>query len=86
MIAVGVHGSLLGDVLDPVLGLCNPGIHAVAGALTAIAHHTNLGEPKYIMFTNCGVYISLSILFSMDVNNLPSILKNHQRASRVSLA
>ena len=46
MIAVGVHGTLtLGDVLDPVLGLCNPGIHAVARTLTAIAHHANLGEP-----------------------------------------
>ena len=47
MIAVGVHGTLtLGDVLDPVLGLCNPGIHAVAGALTAIAHHANLCRSK----------------------------------------
>ena len=46
MIAVGVLGSL-GDELDPVLDLGHPGIHAVAGALAPIAHHTNLGESKY---------------------------------------
>ena len=85
MNTVRVLGSL-GQELDPVLDLSHPGIHSMAGALAAIAHHSHLGKPKYIMFTNCGVYISLSILFSMDVNNLPSILKNHQRASRVSLA
>ena len=46
MIAVGVLGSL-GDEHDPVLDLGHPGIHSVAGALTAIADHTNLGESKY---------------------------------------
>ena len=47
MIAVGVHGTLtLGDVLDPVLGLCNPGIHANAGTLTAVADNANLVEPN----------------------------------------
>ena len=46
MIAVGVLGSL-GDEHDPVLDLGHPGIHSVAGALTAIADHTNLDESEY---------------------------------------
>ena len=47
VIAVGVLGSL-GYELDPVLDLGHPGIHTVAGALTAIANHSHLGESKYI--------------------------------------
>ena len=43
--AVVVYGPL-GDVLDPVLDLCNPGIHANAGTLTAVADNANLGEPN----------------------------------------
>ena len=53
MIAIGVTGSR-GDELDPVLDLSHPGVHAVAGALTAIADHSHLGESKYIgLFRNC---------------------------------
>ena len=46
-ITVGILGSL-GQELDPVLHLSHPGIHTVAGALAAIAHHSDLGESKYI--------------------------------------
>ena len=44
-IAIAVNGSS-SNVLDPVLNLSYPGIHAVAGALTAIAHNTNLSVPS----------------------------------------
>ena len=43
-ITVAILGSL-GQELDPVLHLGHAGIHPVAGALTAIAHHSHLGEP-----------------------------------------
>ena len=43
LVTVGILGSL-GYELDPVLHLGHPGIHAVAGTLTSIAHHTHLGE------------------------------------------
>ena len=62
LVTVAILGSL-GQELDPVLDLGHPGIHTVAGALTPIAHHSHLGEPKYIMFTNCGIFISLPFLF-----------------------
>ena len=45
--AVGVLGSL-GHELDPVLDLGHPGIHSIAGTLTSIADHTNLGESSVI--------------------------------------
>ena len=61
-VTVAILGSL-GHELDPVLDLGHQGIHAMAGALAPIAHHTHLGEPKYIMFTNCGIFISLPLLF-----------------------
>ena len=41
LLTVGVLGSL-GYELDPVLDLGHPGIHTVAGALAAKAHHSNL--------------------------------------------
>ena len=41
-IAVGILGSL-GKELDPVLHRGDTAVHTVAGALTAIAHHPNLG-------------------------------------------
>ena len=63
MIAVGVHGTLC-DVLDPVLGLCNPGIHAVAGALAAIAHHSDLGESTYInLLINYNILIRIFTIY-----------------------
>ena len=49
LVTVGILGSL-GQELDPMLDLGHPGIHAVAGALTAIAHHPNLGESKYTLY------------------------------------
>ena len=79
MIAVGVLGSL-GDELDPVLDLGHPGIHAVAGALAPIAHHTNLGESKYIII-NYNILLGIFI-----IHHSPSVFSNHKRASRVSLA
>ena len=56
LLTVGVHSSPRNE-LNPVLDLSHPGIHAMAGALASIAHHTNLGESKYIMFINCDIYI-----------------------------
>ena len=44
LIAIAVHGSISNE-LDPLLHLGNPGIHSVAGTLTAIADYANLGEP-----------------------------------------
>ena len=77
MIAVGVLGSL-GHEHDPVLDLRHPGIHSVAGALTAIADHSHLGESKYIKY-----FIQEVIPY---FHNSPVILSHHQGASRVSLA
>ena len=48
LIAVGVLRSL-GQELDPVLYFSHPGIHAMAGALAAIAHHTNLRQSQKCM-------------------------------------
>ena len=45
LIAVGVLRSL-GQELDPVLDFGHPGIHAVAGALAAVTHHSNLRKSK----------------------------------------
>ena len=45
LIAVAILGSL-GDKLNPVPDLGHPGIHAVAGAFTSIAHDTDLRESK----------------------------------------
>ena len=47
MVAVGVPSSL-GQELDPVLDLGHPAIDTVAGALTAVADQSHLGESKYI--------------------------------------
>ena len=47
MVTVGILGSL-GQELDPVLHLGHTAVHTVAGALTPIADHSNLGESKYI--------------------------------------
>ena len=47
MVTVGVLGSL-GYELDPVLHLGYSGIHTVAGALTAVADNSHLGESEYI--------------------------------------
>ena len=58
MVAIGVLGSL-GHELDPVFDLSHPGIHAVAGALHSIAHHTNLGESKCIKSINCDIILLL---------------------------
>ena len=46
-ITVAILGSL-GYELDPVLDLGHPGIHAMAGALTAITYNTHLGKSKFI--------------------------------------
>ena len=46
MVAVRVLGSL-GQELDPVLHLGHTAVHSVAGALTAVANHSHLGESKY---------------------------------------
>ena len=43
MVAVGVL-SFLGQELDPVFHLGHTAVHTVAGALTAIADHSHLGE------------------------------------------
>ena len=45
-ITVGVLGSL-GQELDPVFHLGDTAVHTVAGALTAVADNSNLGESKY---------------------------------------
>ena len=45
VIAVAVHSSP-SYILDPMLDLSNPGIHAVAWTLMSIAHHTNLRKSK----------------------------------------
>ena len=77
-ITVGILGSL-GQELDPVLDLCHTAVYAVTGALTPVAEHSNLGDSKYILyFINC--------VLSSDIDNIPAILRHHQRASRVSLA
>ena len=47
MVAVGILGSL-GQELDPVLHLGHTAVHSMAGALTAIADNSNLGESKFI--------------------------------------
>ena len=47
MVAVGILGSL-GQELDPMLDHGHTAVYPVAGALTAIADDTNLGESKYI--------------------------------------
>ena len=47
LITVGILGSL-GQELDPVLHLGDTAVYSVAGALTAIANHSHLGESKYI--------------------------------------
>ena len=47
MVAVGILGSL-GQELNPMLDLGHTAVNAVAGALTAIADHSHLGESKYI--------------------------------------
>ena len=47
IVAVAVLGSL-GQELDPMLDLGDTAVHTVAGALTAIADHSHLGESKYI--------------------------------------
>ena len=44
-VAVAILGSL-GQELDPMLHLRHTAVHAVAGALAAIAHHSHLGESK----------------------------------------
>ena len=46
-ITVAILGSL-GQELDPVLHLGHTAVHTVAGALTAVADHSHLGESKYI--------------------------------------
>ena len=46
MVAVAILGSL-GQELDPVLDSGDTAVNPVAGALTSIAHHTNLGESKF---------------------------------------
>ena len=40
--------SSLGQELDPMLDLGHTAVNPVAGALTAIANHSHLGESKYI--------------------------------------
>ena len=68
-ITVGILGSL-GQELDPVLHLGDTAVYAVAGALTPVAEHSNLGDSKYILyFINC--------LLSSDIDNIPAILSNH---------
>ena len=53
LLAVAIFGSL-GQELDPMLDLGHTGIYTVAGALTAIADHSHLGESKYIeLLGNC---------------------------------
>ena len=47
MNTVRVLGSL-GQELDPVLHLGHTAVNPVAGALTAVADHSHLGESKYI--------------------------------------
>ena len=47
MVAVGILG-FLGQELDPVLHLGDTAVNPVAGALTAIADNSHLGESKYI--------------------------------------
>ena len=67
-IAVGVLGSL-GYELDPVLDLSHPGIHAVAGAFAAKAHHSHLGESRYIMFKNsinCDILLAVKMFLFVD--------------------
>ena len=65
LIAIGVLCSP-GYELDPVLDLSHPGIHAVAGALAAIAHHSDLGESKYI-----NLLINYTILIRIFTIYLP---------------
>ena len=45
-ITVAILGSL-GQELDPVLHLGDAAVHTVAGALTAVADHSHLGESEY---------------------------------------
>ena len=47
LITVAVYSTLRYE-LDPVLHLGDTAVHAVAGALTAVANHSHLGESKYI--------------------------------------
>ena len=53
-ITVAILGSL-GQELDPVLHLGDTAVHTVAGALTAIADNSHLGESKYVyrVIYNC---------------------------------
>ena len=47
MVAVAILGSL-GQELYPVFHLGDTTVHPVAGALTAIADNSHLGESKYV--------------------------------------
>ena len=46
LIAVCIPGSL-GQELDPVLNLGDTAVNPVAGALTAVADNSHLGESKF---------------------------------------
>ena len=65
LVTVAILGSL-GQELDPVLDLSHPGIHAMAGALASKAHHSHLGESRYIMFINCDILLAVKMFLFVD--------------------
>ena len=62
LFAVGVLCSP-GQKLDPVLDLSHPGINTMAGTLTAITHHSDLGESKYINLINYNILIRIFTIY-----------------------
>ena len=78
LIAVAVHGSISNE-LDPVLHLGNPGIHTIAGAFYSKTHHTDRRESTERNEGSC-------LCAMCAAQYLPSILRYHQWASRISLA
>ena len=86
LLAVAVLRVPPGDLLDPVLDLGHPGVHpgvAGQGAANTPAHHSDLCVPE------AREQSRLQIILNVDNTSYihsPSILRNKERASRISLA
>ena len=90
LLTVAVHG-FFSNKLDPVLNLSHSGIHTLAGTLKSKANHANLGESKlkHLWMTSI---IDFKLQFcryhaySVQIFISPSVFRDNQGTSRVSLA
>ena len=79
---VAVHCFTCRNELDPVLDLGHPSVHTMAGALTTKAYHANLSESELMISFQSYLCALIDMVNTFDP---PSIFRNHQGASRVSL-